>query len=89
MNIKTHDDKPSSLVPYPNPEKVDREFYDLHGIPYPESTPSDHRSIKRNRREQVEYQKRLSRASGEKTCVDCHKGVAHRLPDMRNVEGWQ
>ncbi len=28
-------------------------------------------------------------ASGEKTCVDCHKGIAHRLPDMRDVEGWQ
>jgi len=28
-------------------------------------------------------------ASGEKTCVDCHKGVAHRLPDMQDVEGWQ
>ena len=28
-------------------------------------------------------------ASGEKTCVDCHKGVAHRLPDMTGVEGWQ
>jgi cytochrome c-type protein NapC len=28
-------------------------------------------------------------ASGEKTCVDCHKGVAHRLPDMGGVEGWQ
>ena len=27
----------STLVPYPNPEKVDREFYDLHGIPYPQS----------------------------------------------------
>jgi len=20
--------------------------------------------------------------TGEKTCIDCHKGVAHRLPDM-------
>ena len=20
--------------------------------------------------------------SGEKTCIDCHKGIAHRLPDM-------
>ncbi|MEI8595032.1 NapC/NirT family cytochrome c [Photobacterium sp. SP02] len=28
-------------------------------------------------------------ASGDKTCVDCHKGIAHRLPDMRDVEGWQ
>lgn len=27
-------------------------------------------------------------ASGEKTCVDCHKGIAHRLPDMEGVEGW-
>jgi nitrate reductase (cytochrome), electron transfer subunit len=25
----------------------------------------------------------------EKTCIDCHKGVAHRLPDMRGVPGWQ
>ena len=22
-------------------------------------------------------------ASGEKTCIDCHKGIAHRLPDTR------
>ena len=21
-------------------------------------------------------------ASGEKTCIDCHKGIAHRLPNM-------
>lgn len=27
-------------------------------------------------------------ASGEKTCIDCHKGVAHELPDMEGVEGW-
>jgi cytochrome c-type protein NapC len=23
--------------------------------------------------------------SGQKTCIDCHKGVAHRLPDMAGV----
>ena len=28
-------------------------------------------------------------ANGDKTCVDCHKGIAHRLPDMKDVEGWQ
>ena len=28
-------------------------------------------------------------ASGENTCVDCHKGIAHNLPDMHKVEGWQ
>jgi len=27
-------------------------------------------------------------ASGEKTCVDCHKGIAHKLPNMEGIEGW-
>jgi cytochrome c-type protein NapC len=27
-------------------------------------------------------------AGGEKTCIDCHKGIAHQLPDMEWVEGW-
>jgi cytochrome c-type protein NapC len=27
--------------------------------------------------------------TGQKTCIDCHKGIAHHLPDMRNVQGWQ
>ncbi len=27
--------------------------------------------------------------TGENTCIDCHKGIAHRLPDMHGVEpGW-
>jgi cytochrome c-type protein NapC len=25
-------------------------------------------------------------AKGEKTCIDCHKGIAHRLPDMEGVK---
>jgi cytochrome c-type protein NapC len=29
-----------------------------------------------------------SLASGEKTCIDCHKGIAHRLPDMSGIEGF-
>lgn len=29
-----------------------------------------------------------SLASGEKTCIDCHKGIAHHLPDMAGVEGF-
>jgi cytochrome c-type protein NapC len=28
-------------------------------------------------------------ARGEKTCIDCHKGIAHRLPNMQGVPGWQ
>lgn len=28
--------------------------------------------------------------NGDKTCIDCHKGIAHDLPNMRDVEpGWQ
>ena len=23
--------------------------------------------------------------SGDKTCIDCHKGIAHQLPDMAGV----
>jgi len=29
-----------------------------------------------------------SLANGEKTCIDCHKGIAHNLPDMSGVEGY-
>jgi len=28
-------------------------------------------------------------ASGDKTCIDCHKGIAHHLPDMSGVPGWE
>jgi cytochrome c-type protein NapC len=27
-------------------------------------------------------------AKGERTCIDCHKGIAHKLPDMTGVPGW-
>lgn len=27
-------------------------------------------------------------ADGSKTCIDCHKGIAHKLPDMHGVEGF-
>ena len=29
-----------------------------------------------------------SLASGKFTCIDCHKGIAHHLPNMKDVEGW-
>ena len=25
-------------------------------------------------------------AKGEKTCIDCHKGIAHRLPDLKSTD---
>ena len=27
--------------------------------------------------------------TGEKTCIDCHKGIAHELPNMKGVAGWE
>jgi cytochrome c-type protein NapC len=27
--------------------------------------------------------------TGQKTCIDCHKGIAHNLPNMSSVPGWQ
>ena len=28
-------------------------------------------------------------ATGEKTCIDCHKGIAHKLPDMSGIAALQ
>jgi cytochrome c-type protein NapC len=38
--------------------------------------------------ERAAVQHSTTLASGEKTCIDCHKGIAHELPDMKGVEGW-
>lgn len=38
--------------------------------------------------ERASYQHSTALADGEKTCIDCHKGIAHQLPDMKGVEGW-
>ena len=38
--------------------------------------------------ERASYQHSTALASGEKTCIDCHKGIAHQLPGMKGVEGW-
>jgi hypothetical protein len=40
-----------------------------------------------NPRASVAHQRFLF--NGEKTCIDCHKGIARHLPDMRGVPGWQ
>lgn len=38
--------------------------------------------------ERASEQHSSSLADGSKTCIDCHKGIAHQLPDMQGVEGW-
>jgi len=57
-----------------------RECRNCHDFDYMDFSEQGRRSV-------VQHSTAL--ASGEKTCVDCHKGIAHRLPDMRDVEGWQ
>ncbi len=34
------------------------------------------------------HKHRTALASGEMTCIDCHKGIAHHLPDMSGVPNW-
>jgi len=35
--------------------------------------------------ERAQRQHSTALASGEKTCIDCHKGIAHHLPEMGHV----
>jgi cytochrome c-type protein NapC len=57
-----------------------QECRNCHNFEYMDFSEQGRRSI---------AQHSTALASGEKTCVDCHKGVAHRLPDMSGIEGWQ
>ena len=43
--------------------------------------------IAQSKRASTQHQKYLS--SGEKTCVDCQKGIPHSLTDMAGVKGWK
>lgn len=56
------------------------ECRNCHGFDYMDFTRQSSRAME---------QHSTALASGEKTCIDCHKGIAHRLPDMSGVEGWQ
>lgn len=55
------------------------ECRNCHNFDYMDFTKQSSRAAK---------QHSTSLASGEKTCIDCHKGIAHQLPDMAGVEGW-
>jgi len=56
------------------------ECRNCHGFQYMDFT-------RQGKRAEAAHSREL--ASGEKTCIDCHKGIAHELPDMAGVEGWQ
>lgn len=55
------------------------ECRNCHNFEYMDFTLQSKRAAK---------QHATSLMSGEKTCIDCHKGIAHRLPEMNGVEGW-
>lgn len=55
------------------------ECRNCHNFEYMDFTAQSTRAVKAHE---------TSLASGDKTCIDCHKGIAHRLPDMKGVEGW-
>ena len=33
-------------------------------------------------------QHKMGLGENQLTCIDCHKGIAHKLPNMRGVPGW-
>ena len=55
------------------------ECRNCHNFEYMDFTEQSERAAK---------QHSTTLAKGEKTCIDCHKGIAHQLPDMRGVEGF-
>jgi cytochrome c-type protein NapC len=55
------------------------ECRNCHNFDYMDFTAQGKRAVQ---------QHSTSLATGDKTCIDCHKGIAHQLPDMKNVEGW-
>jgi len=57
-----------------------QECRNCHNFDYMDFSEQGRRSVARHS---------TALASGDKTCVDCHKGVAHRLPNMSGIEGWQ
>ncbi|EAS44495.1 cytochrome C [Photobacterium profundum] len=60
-------------------ENNSQECRNCHNFEYMDFSEQGPRSVK---------QHSTALASGDKTCVDCHKGIAHKLPDMQGVEGW-
>lgn len=60
-------------------ENDSHECRNCHSFEYMDFSEQGRRSAK---------QHSTALASGDKTCIDCHKGIAHKLPDMEGVEGW-
>ncbi|MGJ8679490.1 cytochrome c3 family protein [Paraglaciecola sp.] len=55
------------------------ECRNCHNFEYMDFTAQGKRAVQ---------QHSTSLAGGDKTCIDCHKGIAHQLPNMKGIEGW-
>lgn len=55
------------------------ECRNCHDLEYMDFTRQSPRAEEAHRRGLIE---------GNKTCIDCHKGIAHDLPRMEGIEGW-
>ncbi len=60
-------------------ENDSQECRNCHNFDFMDFSEQGPRSVK---------QHSTALANGDKTCVDCHKGIAHQLPDMSDVPGW-
>lgn len=60
-------------------ESDSRECRNCHNFDYMDFSEQGRRAIEMHS---------TALEGGDKTCIDCHKGVAHELPDMQGVEGW-
>ncbi|RHW75315.1 NapC/NirT family cytochrome c [Colwellia sp. RSH04] len=60
-------------------ENDSRECRNCHNFEYMDFSEQGNRSVKMHKD---------ALGTGEKTCIDCHKGIAHTLPDMKGVENW-
>ena len=55
------------------------ECRNCHNVEYMDFTAQEERAVRMHS---------TALATGEATCIDCHKGVAHKLPDMAGVHMW-
>ena len=60
-------------------ETDSRECRNCHNFDYMDFSEQGNRSVKMHS---------SALEKGNKTCIDCHKGIAHTLPDMEGVENW-
>jgi len=60
-------------------ETDSRECRNCHNFDYMDFSEQGNRSVKMHS---------SALEKGDKTCIDCHKGIAHTLPDMEGVENW-